>query len=392
MSWLEAFLAFALTMIVFSTMVTAVMEIVHRFLNSREAGFQLMVQRLFDQVIWPRVQRRLAGSDPDQLRARFVEAMTLNPVAADRQLPVGGSWAMVKRAGIHIANRVEPTNVAGMSVMEFMERLADSEVGQALAMEGEAYVLAAINDLTQKYDRFCAGAKEVFYNKARVWSVAASFLLAFSINVDAVRLFRTYLQDQPLRQAVIEQQDSIEREMRVAQATLKEVQSDTARGPANKAELEKIESRIKDVQAGVTDLKTMGVPVGYDYYPWCAGKKSDGTFIDSQCPLASNNWTATLKFLAWVFSVLLAGLLIGLGAPFWFDLATGLSNSLKLLKAMGAGEKSEKGEETGRSVPAGADVPPRTPVEAFRTAIAASVAPKGTRLLLSPAGEIIKGE
>ncbi len=51
MNWLEAMLAFALTMVALSTMVTAIMEVFHRFARSREAGFQLMTEQLFDVVI-----------------------------------------------------------------------------------------------------------------------------------------------------------------------------------------------------------------------------------------------------------------------------------------------------------------------------------------------------
>ena len=75
------------------------------------------------------------------------------------------------------------------------------------------------DDLAQKFDRFSAGASQLFYHKARAISVGVSIALAFTINVDAVRLFQSYLNDQPLRQRVIEKQEQFGETMRAAWTT-----------------------------------------------------------------------------------------------------------------------------------------------------------------------------
>jgi hypothetical protein len=133
-------------------------------------------------------------------------------------------------------------------------------------------------------------------------------------------------------------------------------------------------------------VKSLGVPIGYELFPGCTRQTREGLKRDGNCAIPaeekadgildgvlyniSNNFVA---FLLWLISVALGGLLIGLGAPFWFDVARGLSRSLQVMKALTPGTKSA-GEEQQVATPsaaAGASPPPRTPVEAFNTAIAA---------------------
>lgn len=395
MNWLEAMLAFALTMVALSTLVTAIMEVFHRFARSREAGFQVMTQKLFDEVIWPRLGSR-GSMDQDHARIEFIRALTRNPVATTSTGTVNGKTqgkllALISTVWAGITNTFAPDRVAGMSTMEFMERFAGTQIGKTLATDAGDYVSTAINDLAQKFDRFGAGASQLFYHKARAISVGVSIVLAFSINVDAVRLFQSYLHDQPLRQRVIEKQEQFGEKMRDTKATLEKVASDPNAKDAQ-SELKAIEEGLADVQASIGDLRMLGVPIGNDYYPRCEGKNENGDFTDSACKSLPDSFCERLKnseWWGWFGSVLLAGLLIGLGAPFWFDLASGLSKSLGVLKSLGVGEKAKTEEKA--TLPEGADVPPRTPVEAFKTAAAAEAPSLGPRIPLSPTGETTGG-
>jgi hypothetical protein len=95
--------------------------------------------------------------------------------------------------------------------------------------------------------------------------------------------------------------------------------------------------------------------------------------------------------IAWFLSVLLAGFLIGLGAPFWFDLARGLTRSAQLLRAVGVGQKKEEAAAApAANVDSSASPPPRTPVEAFKVAIAAAQ-PVRARMVLAANGRPMRG-
>lgn len=56
MIWLEAVLAFALTMLVFSTMVSVIVEALLRIAKMRERGFRDMLERLFEDVVKERIK------------------------------------------------------------------------------------------------------------------------------------------------------------------------------------------------------------------------------------------------------------------------------------------------------------------------------------------------
>ena len=58
MRWLEAALAFALLLIIFSTIVSTILEMAYRAFGLRHKGLKLMLGHLFDQVIWPRYSGR----------------------------------------------------------------------------------------------------------------------------------------------------------------------------------------------------------------------------------------------------------------------------------------------------------------------------------------------
>jgi hypothetical protein len=358
-------------MIVFSTMVTVILEIIYRILQKREQIFKEMLGRLFNQVLWPLVQERLSSMSVDGVRAHFVDAMTRNSAASDPGAPA-------RRGALR---RIDNSK---MTVLEFAERLAGTEVGKAIATEGQERVVAIVNDLAQKYDRFCSGARTFLVERSLTFSIVISIVLAFALNVDAIVLFRSFVQDEKLRGAMIERYAAIEKDMNAAKAALEKqakAQPQPGGGDAGKGVAE-IEARLEDVKRQVVTLTEVGLPIGYDNFPGCLKPTRNSVDLGDCSELkGSKDFLANVEhnvrthkgdFAFWVMSVLLGGLLIGLGAPFWFDVAQGLSKSLQLLKAFGGGREQEKKEEAAAAaVASGASPPPRTPVEAFTTAIAA---------------------
>jgi AcrR family transcriptional regulator len=357
MNWFEAILAFALSMIVFSTMVTVMVEITYRFWRRREKIFKEMVERLFNQVLWPLLRERLAQADVTTLRQNFVDALTLNNAAFDPGAPS-------RSKGLR---RIDNSK---MTALEFAERLAGTEVGKTIAAEAKDRIDAVINDLAQKYVRFCDGARTLLAERSLSFSLALSIVLAFALNINAVVLFRSFVQDEKLRSGVIERQATIERDFKAAQAALERAKGQTIA----QDDQQEIEKRIKELRDQVGDLTAIGLPIGYENFPGCTKPRPSVDIGDCKAG-------TVLQYVAWALSVLLGGLLIGLGAPFWFDVAQGLSKSLQVLKAVG-GRVREK-EEAGPAAAVGASPPPRTPVEAFRTAIDALPAGELRRLKLS---------
>jgi len=80
-----------------------------------------------------------------------------------------------------------------LSSYSFLQRLAGTDIGKQIAEEAREY---AIRGLTMGFERFVAASNEVFRKNAQAMTMTFSILLAFGLNIDAVRLFQ-YLLDNP---------------------------------------------------------------------------------------------------------------------------------------------------------------------------------------------------
>ena len=98
--------------------------------------------------------------------------------------------------------------------------------------------------------------------------------------------------------------------------------------------------------------------------------------------------------LKWFLAVLLAGLLIGLGGPFWFDTFRKLSALTSIVRGLQTPvQKAKEQGLTPRAKPE--EKPEEKPkvVEIFETATKARALSRvGGRVLLRPDGNIDKGE
>src|SRR5262245_5564314 len=88
MPLIEAALAFAITMLALSLIVSSFVEIIHRMFKMREAGLKYMLEELFDQVLakyaQPLVDKATAEATKarDDLNAELTAASTASPVDA----------------------------------------------------------------------------------------------------------------------------------------------------------------------------------------------------------------------------------------------------------------------------------------------------------------------
>jgi hypothetical protein len=390
MKWIEAALAFALIMFVLATVVTILMESAYKLLLTREKSFRLMMARLFDEVLRPRVGHLLRGVTISQARERFLETVTRNQAYEEKNDVV--------------RQRVQPDQLASMTMMQFADRLADTDVGKAIARGGGEYVENAINDLAMKFERFGAASSQRFQDHARFWCVALSVGLAFAANVDAVRLVQSLLHDQELTTRIVDKYqglvDGDAARPRDPVESLKEIAVLKEQGVITQDDMQARKQSLSDARLQIGELRETGLPITFDAWPFCRGKTGSGGSWDSKCgnevtasvmtwtgigQVARRLWSPT--GLAWFFSVLLAGALIGLGAPFWFDLARGLARSARMLGAL---RKQAPIEKAADRLDPTAAVPPTTPVEAFKVAIAAQ-RPARARILLSTAGRPARG-
>jgi hypothetical protein len=341
MDWLAAALAFAITMLGLSIVVSATVETVHRIVGLREKGLRLMLGHFYDAVIAPHVARLDpaigAGRDP------FLDAMTVNR-APTGEFPTrpgrsgsAGAALFGHAAGItatqFLANERHflswiwgGRRLGSLSLDDFMGRLGSSVYGDALAKierdVGTSGLETVLHDLARKFDDFGLDASVYFQARARLLSVLIAFVIAWQLHVHPYVLFSTFLHSPAIAQKVADLGPKFVKESEDAQKRLEAVGKNVdQKGEANIAE---VQADLKTLQAttkdAISSLSGAGVPIG-----WTTQSLEEARFARSFMVLVypRDASAAALSTVGWL---LFGGLLIGLGGPFWRDLVLSMTN------------------------------------------------------------------
>jgi uncharacterized protein YukE len=360
-------------MFILATVVSSLVETLHRLFGLREKGLALLLANFYERVIATRATDIRRG---DADRRRFVELMTANrgPVGG---IPMPAFLGKLLRADVAGGDNQFLSWIWGgrrlgsLNVTTFMERLGGSEYGASLAMQASrAGGLGAewmLKDLAQKFDAYGAEASQYFESRARLLSVLAGFVLAFAVNVNAFVLFQTFMTRPDIAQSVIDSQDKLQAQVDALNAAVAKVEAPGTNGAAAqasqadaealRAELQKTRETVEEARqqttASVTTLQDLGVPIGWKSWPEFVAAMRSGTPI---------------------VGLLLGGLLVGLGAPFWYKVVQNLTAVRALVGGKESGKDSTATTASAPTVPAGPTQTPNTPIEAFHAALGATLA------------------
>jgi hypothetical protein len=443
MQILESALAFAITMLVLSLTCSSFVEIVHRIFSMREAGLQYMLGQMFDQVLNKYFDKYnvpgYAKGEVDALRASFVERMSSNrapmgatpkklptdPNPADpaaKPAPAGpaanptpadapaGLWGTVKNLGIRVLQAFHLWNgreLASMNSTEFMERLGSTDFGDAIKQANKELGAGAadaadavLKDIAQKFDALGKEAASYFEGRARLLSVCVAIVLAFAIRVDAVELFNTFLRDPNARNKVIEQTQAVTAQYKAMTDAATALQTNAS--PEAKQQVEDLRkdltATVNATRGTVKQYADLGLPIGWTKEnatlnpraPTCSAEGvtrivAKGESCKTGETAGKVGWWVVIRLIG---SMLLGGLLIGLGAPFWYNAVTGLTNIRSTVQQATGGGQQKKASTPGQPAaappqPDAADRPaepaptdpdkpqPDTPVGTFTVANAA---------------------
>jgi hypothetical protein len=263
---------------------------------------------------------------------------------------------------------------------------------------------ATLQDIAQKFEAYANEASVFFERRARTLSIAVAFVVAYALHVNAVDIFKTFLRDPAVAEGVIARKDELTKTFDPARADGEKRIPPVA---ANGAELRLFQQAVKDIDAlkkeytdaidrfktAETQLGGLGVPIGWTeerkrvaaFWPgwkWqtCekAGEQPRYLKAGEKCgtgeKLAMSIGFGIPTDLSVLLGLLLGGLLVGLGGPFWYDMV----NSLTSIRNIARGQATP-----AQTTPAGAapgaggakETPqPRTPVDAFKAARAGWIA------------------
>jgi hypothetical protein len=445
LQFIETTLAFAVTMLVLSMVVSTFVELIHRIFSMREAGLKYMLGQLFDQVLAPYVEKfnaknpALASSHPvEVVRDSFVQRMSANraPMGAEPKPTPSDSTAAAAEGpkwfskewfnNLKVVRLWNGRDLASMTPAEFMERLGSIDIGAAIKeanaaanddlKNAGAYAAEAadsvLRDVAQKFEAFGKEAGSYFEGRARLLSVIVAIVLAFAIHVDAIELFQTFLRDPNVRAKVIEQTEAVTARQQAAQDQLATAnkpalstgaaagapasdQAPAAEGSATAKPDVEVAKLKKDLQAAIADLKAtktqltdLGVPIGWSedrlkaarmsQWIWtCPGTGPDAwQVLQGGCEKDKRNiWLQVPGAPSVWFYLLIGGLLIGLGSPFWYNVVTGFTNIRSVASSITG--TSAQSQTTAAAAAAQADkAQPVTPVGVFKVSNAAIAAQK----------------
>lgn len=358
MQALDAALAFAITMLILAMVVTTLVETLHRLFGLREKGLAILLGNFYDRILFARSGAILRGLDD---RRAFIEMMTINrgPVgkapmtASNRSLTVDSTSEDRKFLNWIWSGR----RLGTLSLTAFMERLGGSDYGAQLVTQasaaGEKGIEWVLKDVAQKFDAFGAEASEYFESRARLLSVIVGFVLAFAINVNAIALFETFMKRPDVTQAVIARGEGVTKSYENLQKQVDTLNASAQAAPTEEARAS-VQRAADEASAAVESLRTAGVPIGWNTQSVADFRRS------------------TLMSL---LGLLLGGLLIGLGGPFWYKAVQSLTGVRAFARRdKGSTESSAITPPTMAAAPPAPNQVPNTPIDAFHAALGATLA------------------
>jgi hypothetical protein len=322
MQWLTAILAFATTMLVFSIVVSSLVETLHRFLGSRSFGLIMMLEHFYDGVIAHYLK---TDSKADLRKEDFIARMIRvrapassaggsTPIAKAGGMskllqPLKRLWSWINRAS-RTAERLGVNQwhlLSELSVEAFMERLGSSRFSEVLDQKYPSDAETrqeVLKDIAQKFELYGQEARIYFERKARTISVLVAMGVAWVFYVHPSTLMQTFLQHPDVAAGVADLKDDLLERVGEVEQDLQ------AGGQVSDEEKREIAAALDEIGRELEPLKAAGVPIG-----WPEDKRNG-----ILCRDAKNDETCWLyypKDLPDYVWLLMGGLLVGLGAPFW---------------------------------------------------------------------------
>ncbi|MEO0882155.1 MAG: hypothetical protein AAFY34_05440 [Pseudomonadota bacterium] len=372
MSFLVALAAFAAIISVYSTIVTVLVEGLHKVLGLRSSGLNEMLRTFHDETL-SKLQpdqtydheRAFADEEskgPSKGAKRFADKIALAESSQSPKFWYASRWPLI--------GRFFKERRRTLTTLEFVECLAETPEGAALQHYPRAELRQALGVAAYQFERLGERHNTYFRSRANMLAVLVGIAVAAFANFDAIAVFRALSTNAELSSRVT---------LAINHERLELINQFANDGDASGIAL--LEDDFTDLAGNV---RSLGVPIGRKMFPHCEGyaytledarqaddaatrgeglgesdyydvrcakvrqqpvnliwKQSFGEFRTSEARRPGNvvidwlgyRWTriAAVRhnletFLYWLLGVFVAGGLLGLGAPFWFKIFTRLSS------------------------------------------------------------------
>ncbi len=329
---LDAALAFSLTMLVVASIVTMLVSAIHWILRARRKRVKQMIADFLEKEVVPVADREIKRLSA-QLAEDGVEAIRTQAVA------------LAGEARNDVFARENLDQMAKLTTSDLKEELKRSPLGGELLTHLGDRAEPVFDEFAKRYEAVAGRYALKFRSDCRWMTTIFALIVAVGLNIDSFFILDCYLKNQAARDIVVGQMDAILEtyETRVAAAvtSLNATESESglaATEPtASGDSVEEFKAAYRETSETIESLLGFGLPVGWEYFPYSqknplmvlgiakspletepvqAGVFTDDRTLESPGDLAK-----------WFAGIILTGLLAGVGAPFWYDLVTGISRA-----------------------------------------------------------------
>lgn len=325
---LQVALALAVSMLIFSTFASMVIEIFYKLTRFRQSGLKNMLEDFYQIEVKQRC-RAIIESEASAVEdmPAFVEKVTSM---------TGGSFTL--------------------STIEFIRRLADTKIGMRLAQRVDSEVDILINDITERYEDYGRKASQIFRRNSAIGTVIVSVIVALCLNINVVTIFRAFQNNRELTQAIAGQAEQAMGAYRLQSELQKAAAAeDTSKLTPTDEDILELQASVQKLKKALTDAKELGLPIGW----------SGDAFFNPE-DIKKMGW------VTWFLTTIFTGFLIGLGGPFWFDMVKRLSVVSRVTGALiRQPPPKDEGGEGAKPAKKSMAVVPEDPLAAFKNAIAA---------------------
>lgn len=330
MPLLDAALTYALTMLLFATIVSAIVGSIYHILGLKEKGLKVFLHDFFDKEL-----SKTLNSELD-----YVTAKTEKQISSKLQTTAN---EFIKTASkkvqdtnpllTNLLTKADSQKLVSYTSEEFISELKTSDFGKEAIKDLKEHSDEFFNQIAKRYENFGDHFTNLFKKNLRVVSTILGVVLAYAINADAIHLIATYMSNNQISAQIINpsQQNKI--------SSIYQSQSNTT---ANTQAI----NEMDNVFDAVDELRADSFPVGWSLFPHCPPHSSDyrceiqankqptnmqtsdniKAEIKTEAKLISSNLSL---YITWFFGCLITGLLSGLGAPFWYDAVRRIGNFSK---------------------------------------------------------------
>jgi hypothetical protein len=287
---LQIAIALAVSMLIFSTLATMVVEIINKIFRVRQKGLTKMLEAFYETEVKERIQVMLVrdGAAVEDM-PEFIKKVTSM---------TGGSHTL-------------PT-------IEFIRRLAETEVGKRMAQHADNEVDDLIDDITDRYEDHGRKASQFFRRYSQLGTVIVSVLIALCLNINAVTIFRTIQNNRELTQAIAGQaEQAMAAYQLIAESKKATAPKDETGKTSADTDIEKLKGSMQEFRKAVDDAEKLGLPIGWE----------DDQFFNSKN-------IEKMGLFVWFLTTVFTGFLIGLGGPFWFDMVKRLTGVSQVTGAL----------------------------------------------------------